>query len=208
MCALARGVEWGCGWWEALSTVKDPGFFFLVMLHPHSSGSLQGPCGMGRRWEVVRERFLWAVSRGGVHHIHPCSIGQFYIPNLTERSWEIQLAVCMRRREIWLLVNTSIICHDQHLMECWNCMIFMSLITCRPSKQTHTWFCFIVTKPSSVWHINRKSRCMPKEDSVAFLPTSAQKCINERHGWTRLMTTNANSVKPIQVCMTCFNLNF
>lgn len=106
------------------------------MLHPHSSGSLRGLCGMGRRWEIVRERFLRAISRGGVHHIHPCSIGQFYIPNLTERSWEIQLAMCMRRREIWLLVNTSIICHDQHLMECWSCMIFMSLITCRPSKQT------------------------------------------------------------------------
>ena len=55
------------------------------------------------QWEgemgFVPGLILWAVLRNGLLHPHPCSVGQFYVHNLTEWSLEVQLAVYTRRRE-------------------------------------------------------------------------------------------------------------
>ena len=79
--------------------IQGSSFSFLDTHLPSTSGpQREGEMGFVPGW------ILWAVLRNGLLHPHPCSIGQFYVHNLTERSLEMQLAV-YTRRETQLLVR-------------------------------------------------------------------------------------------------------
>ena len=67
--------------------------FLLVMPHSPSVMDSKVLVGGGEIGGCVQVIFM-GRGRSGIHHIHPCSSGEFYVLSLSQRAWEMQLSIC------------------------------------------------------------------------------------------------------------------